>query len=155
MIRAFINWLKSGAERRSAARESGDGLTAFYWDGGNAHPHRVKDISRKGAYVEAGSVSWPQGTVMILTLQTHSDQPPGGTPPETLAVQTEVVRTSGHGMGLQFVLPRINDRRALYQFLSRRKTNGTSSHRLSNCLTPDLIGFCRIRQSLTPILVRA
>jgi hypothetical protein len=133
MINWLLRWLKSGTDRRSAPREAGEGLTAFYWEGASPCGHRIRDISKRGAYVETDSISWSSGTQMIVTLQVESDQRPAGTPPETLALQAEVVRASTKGMALSFVLPGINDRRSLIQFLSRwKKGNKASRNGASN-----------------------
>ena len=63
------------SDRRSAKRESGDGLIAFYWEGGPSRAHRVKDISRHGVFVEfeKADLSWTRcGTVIMLLLQIAS-----------------------------------------------------------------------------------
>ena len=111
---------KRNSDRRSARRESGEGLTAFYWEGGRPHGHRVRDISRWGAYIET-DFSWPRGTQMILTLQIGSNGAPN-----SIAMPVEIVRTSPEGMGLRFLLSDLSGMRELLQFL--RRWNPNSAH---------------------------
>jgi Flp pilus assembly protein TadG len=126
MISRLLDWLNSGADRRSVPRESGAGLTAFYWDGAVPRGHVVKDISRHGAYVETGSLSWRQGTVLNLTLQVdpngtadnHSTNGQSADSPDSIVVMSEVVRTDSGGMGLKFLFFEMEDRRALARFLN-------------------------------------
>ena len=134
MIGRLLDWLNSGSDRRSAPREAGEGLRAFYWDGDVPHAHAVKDISRHGAYVETDSISWPRGTRMILTLQIDPNGARGGTPPEAIAVQAEIVRTSASGIGIKFVFPAVDDRRKLLQFLSNWKPTPASANGASKAL---------------------
>jgi hypothetical protein len=123
MISRFWQWLRSDPDRRSASRESGAGLTAFYWDGGTPRGHRVRDISRRGAFVETGSSSWADGTLMMLTLQIDSSGAPGDPGADAIVVQAQVVRTCTAGMGIKFLLPDLNSRRRIAQFLARWKSN--------------------------------
>lgn len=109
---------KSHSERRHAKRESGDGLMAFYWDGGPSRCHRVRDISLRGAYVET-DFSWMCNTLITLTLQIVSKGDAGNQRSDTVAVPAKVVRTSPEGMGLEFSLSDKGNRRRLLQFLSR------------------------------------
>jgi PilZ domain len=122
-IRRFrVEQPKSDSDRRQGRREPGDGLVAFYWDGGLPRRHRVRDISWRGAYVET-DFSWMCGTLMILTFQIGSDGEPGNGPPDTIAVPAKVVRTSNEGMGVKFSLSDISERRRLLEFLTRWNPN--------------------------------
>src|SRR5437879_1959538 len=98
----LLRWFRSHTERRSAPRDPGEGLTAFYFDGGIAHGHRIRDISWRGAFVETDSIVWPPGTHIILTLQIDSAGAPTDVTPDAIAVQAEVVRVEPDGMGLRF-----------------------------------------------------
>jgi hypothetical protein len=110
---------RSDSDRRRARRESGDGLIAFYWEGGVPRGHRVRDISQWGAYVES-DFSWMCGTLIVLTLQITSNGEPGN---DAIVVPAEVVRTSPEGMGLKFSFSNVRDLRKLLQFLSRWNLN--------------------------------
>src|SRR5947208_2646792 len=110
MISRLLRWLQSDLDRRFSTRESGEGLIAFYWDGDKPKGHRVRDISRYGAYVEAGPVTWGCGTAMILTLQIESDSGFVSCPPDTVAVQAVVVRTCPTGLGVRFLYSSLTER---------------------------------------------
>jgi hypothetical protein len=110
------------SERRSAKRESGDGLVAFYWDGNSPRPHRVRDISMRGAFVET-DFTWMCGTQITITLQIASNGHSGNGSTETFVVPAEVVRTSSEGMGLRFPLRTLGDPRKLLHFLTRWNPN--------------------------------
>jgi hypothetical protein len=128
MIGRFLLWRKSDSDRRAVPRESGEGLIAFYWDGGAPEGHRVRDISRRGMYVESDFISWARGTMMILTLQIDSNGSPGNTPPDMIAVPAVVVRTCADGMGLRFVPPDLDGRRKLLQFLSKWRSSRAAAN---------------------------
>ena len=128
MISRFWRWLKSDSDRRAALRESGEGLTAFYWDGGVPQGHRVRDISKHGAFIETGSTSWAVGTLMMLTLQVDSTGGPGDSAADAIVVQAKVVRAYAAGMGIKFLLPNLEGRRRLVQFLARWKANSAAAN---------------------------
>ncbi len=128
MIRRFFRWLQGNSDRRSSLRESGKGLMAFYWDGGTPQGHRVRDISRSGAYVEAGSFAWSQGTLIILTLQIASNGGADSTPVDMMAVPAEVVRTCADGMAVRFLFSDTAGRLKFRRFLSRWKANSAALH---------------------------
>ena len=107
------------SDRRHSRRESGDGLIAFYWDGGVPRGHRVRDINLWGAYVET-DFSWMCGTLVLLTLQIRSSGESGN---DAIVVPAQVVRMSPEGMGLKFSLRDVGDLRRLLQFLSRWNPN--------------------------------
>jgi len=116
--------LKTGSERRTAKRESGDDLLAFFWDGDVPKGHRVRDISRRGAYVET-EFSWTQGTFILLTLQIVRQSNVKGKaktdPEDSIAITAEVVRIVPGGMGLRFRLTDLEDVRSFLKFLLRWK----------------------------------
>ena len=123
VISRLFRWLKADSDRRSAPREPGEGLTAFYWDGGVPRGHRVRDVSSQGVHVETDSTAWAAGTRMTLTLQIGSNGRPGDTAADTMVVQGEIVRKCADGIGLRFSLPDRGTRRRLLQFLSRWRSN--------------------------------
>ena len=113
------------SERRSANRTPGTGLTAFFWDGGRPKAHQVRDISKRGAFVESEFL-WPRGTMMILTLQIGGKSPAGNGPAETIAILAEVMWSDPEGMGLRFEFLRVEDAVMLLRFLLRWKPDFTS-----------------------------
>jgi hypothetical protein len=127
MISRFFDWLNSDSERRSVPREPGDGLVAFFWEGDTPRGHAVIDISRHGANLATGSISWSRGTHMILTLQIDPKLLTNGALPDAIVLQAEVLRTSPQGMALRFVFPTVKDRRTLLNFLSRWKSKRGSA----------------------------
>jgi hypothetical protein len=52
---------------------------------------------------------WYPGTLVMMTLQKRNE--PADSPDRSIAVQSKAVRWGEDGVGLQFVLPEINDRR--------------------------------------------
>lgn len=120
----WMRWLRQAedSERRSAPRESGDGLIAFYWEGGVSKPHRVRNISRQGAFIEA-DFSWPRGTQVALTLKISPVLPLHDASSDALVMQATVVRTCPDGTGFQFVPLQSGEVRAFRDFLSRWNSN--------------------------------
>jgi len=109
-----------GSERRSANRTAGTGLAAFFWDGDRPKAHAVRDISRRGVFVESEFL-WAQGTMIVLTLQIGGKSPAGKGPMDAITIPAKVVRSAPGGMGLRFLFPRVEDMRAFLQFLLRWK----------------------------------
>ena len=128
MVGRLVHWLKPDTERRAAPREPGEGLTAFYWDGGIARAHRVRDISRRGAFIELSSVDWSTGTVMMVTLQIGPNVVEPDVPENSVSLGTQIVRTAADGMGVMFLLPDLDIRRKLFQFLTRWKQVSASAN---------------------------
>jgi len=77
--------------------------------------------------LETDSISWSRGTVMIVTLQIENDST-NGDQPYSIAVQSEVVRTSSKGMGLRFCVDGVKDRRAILRFLNTWQGAARASH---------------------------
>ena len=117
--RLFKRMAPGVSERRFATREPGDGLNAFYWDGAASHCRRVRDISKRGLFIET-DFPWSCGTLINLTLQMTSNGKAGPNP-ESILVPTEVVRTTADGMGVRFVVRDLADRQVLVQFLYKWK----------------------------------
>jgi len=111
-----------GADRRSANRTAGHGLAAYFWDGDRPKAHAVRDISRRGVFVES-AFFWPRGTMIVLTLQIGGKSPADK---DAIALVAGVVRTDPAGMALRFLLPSVEDMRILLQFLLRWKPDFTS-----------------------------
>jgi proteasome lid subunit RPN8/RPN11 len=131
-LRTFRKLMVS-SERRSARRESGDGLIAFFWEGDLPRAHRVKDISRQGAYIET-EFSWPPGTLILLTLQNACTGGDAESSTDAIVVTAEIVRTSQDGMGLKFLPSDFEEMCKLLQFLAR--WNPTSVSPIGDNETP-------------------
>lgn len=82
--------------------------------------------------MEAGSISWGCGTLMILTLQQESTES-GEELPDTVIVQAEVVRISPEGMGLRFLFRNFSERYDLWRFLSKLKSKSGSGTDTAFC----------------------
>jgi hypothetical protein len=152
MVSKFIRWLiGSDSNRRVAPRVSGEGLAAFYWEGGVPRWHWVRDISTRGAFLETASLAWPQGTPMILTLQIDAKGGPGDPAANALAVEAKVVRTTPQGMGLRFVFADVQGWQVFLRFLTRWNQNAASlgAHRRQG----SLVEFCLIVPLLFLLLV--
>jgi len=113
-----------GSERRLANRTAGTGLTAFFWDGDLPKAHAVRDISRRGVFVESEFL-WAQGTMIVVTLQIGGKSPASQDRLDTIAIPAEVVRSAPGGMGLRFLFPRVQDMRVFLRFLLRWRPDFT------------------------------
>ena len=100
-----MNWFArlSFKRRRSTERHRSPQLEAYYWNGANAVPHSVRDISATGAYIVTEE-RWHPGTVLTVTLQS-TDEYLDPRPPRLITVQSKVVRWGIDGVGFAFVFP--------------------------------------------------
>jgi hypothetical protein len=89
--------------RRSSERHRAPQLEAYYWNGANALPHCVRDISATGAYIVTEE-RWHPGTVLTVTLQS-TDEYIEARPPRSITVRSKVVRWGIDGVGFAFVFP--------------------------------------------------
>jgi hypothetical protein len=89
--------------RRSAERHRAPQLEAYYWNGANAVPHSVRDISTTGAYIVTEE-RWHPGTVLTVTLQS-TDEYIEARPSRSITVRSKVVRWGVDGVGFAFVFP--------------------------------------------------
>ena len=111
---SMIPGVRSADRRRGPA---GTGLAAFFWDGDVPKAHVVRDISRRGVFVESEFL-WPRGTMIVLTLQIGGKSPEGKGPRDAIAIPAEVVRSDPGGMGAgRFLFPRVEDMRVFLRFL--------------------------------------
>jgi hypothetical protein len=90
-------------EHRKTERQRAPRLDAYYWNGANAVPHSVRDISSTGAYIVTEE-RWHLGTILMVTLQT-TDEYTDARPPLSISVQSKVVRSGIDGVGLTFLFP--------------------------------------------------
>ncbi len=110
-VRPPRNWLERwwSPDPRKAPREPAPGLAAYYWTGGVAEAHNVRDISSTGLYLVTEE-RWYPGTLILMTLQetgsgTESSE-------RAISVHTRAVRWGEDGVGLQFVLLNKQDARS-------------------------------------------
>lgn len=87
-------------EPRQAQRECLQGLAAYFFTGGDAVAHAVRDVSATGLYVFTDE-RWYPGTVVRMTL-TDRRRPSAE---RSVTVHASVVRWGNDGVGLEFVLP--------------------------------------------------
>jgi hypothetical protein len=107
-VRPPKNWLERwwSPDPRRAPREPAPGVAAYYWSGGNAEAHSVKDISSTGLYMVTEE-RWYPGTLILMTLQDTD----GGTESaeRSIQVHSRAVRCGDDGVGLQFILSKSKD----------------------------------------------
>jgi capsular exopolysaccharide synthesis family protein len=89
-------------DRRRATRVKSPPLVAYYWDGGAAVAHSIRDISLSGVYVVT-DVRWYPGTHVMIALQRPDVAE--GEPHRSLTVNAKVVRFGIDGLGFSFVMP--------------------------------------------------
>ena len=102
------NWLKrwwspdprTAPDLRNAARETPQGLAAYYWTGAAPSAHNIKDISSTGLYVVTEE-RWYPGTLILMTLKAAGDGEDGFE--HAIAVHSRAVRWGNDGVGLQFI----------------------------------------------------
>jgi PilZ domain len=93
-------------DRRDARRHTASRLEAYYWNGSAPVPHRVRDISSAGAYLVTED-RWHPGTVLMLTLQRTDEYIDGH--PDSITLQSKVIRWGIDGVGFVFVFPGTTD----------------------------------------------
>lgn len=128
-VQRWGRWIRGGQteqERRSTKRLPGAGLMVFYWDGNLAGGRKVRDISKRGAFVET-DFTWMRGTLIDLRLQIGSHAMLGDDRRNTITVTAEIVRTSPEGMGLRFVLPDFSHMSSFLRFLNRWNPDSISA----------------------------
>lgn len=121
-----MQWLKSMrgslgriGDRRRGARVPDPAILAFYCAGAEALPHRVRDISRTGAYMYTEE-RWYLGTLVQITLDidaTRAGKKNSKTLP-SITLWSKVVRHDKDGIGLEFVLVQQKRRESLHKFLA-------------------------------------
>lgn len=97
------NWLSS--DRRRAQRQPLPGLVAYYWTGSAPRAYQIADISNSGFYLLTEE-RWFPGTMVLMTLQRTDSS--GKNLDDSIAVQSRVVRWGSDGLGLAFVVSRVD-----------------------------------------------
>jgi hypothetical protein len=110
-VRPPRNWLERwwSPDPRKAPREPAPGLAAYYWTGGVAEAHNVRDISSTGLYLVTEE-RWYPGTLILMTLQETGSGPESSE--RAIQVHSRAVRWGEDGVGLQFVLSNTRDARS-------------------------------------------
>jgi hypothetical protein len=94
-------------ERRYAERHATPRWAAYYWNGSNAEPHNIRDISTSGIYLLTRE-RWLPGTLVMITLQKPVADAEAGSA-QSIRVQSKVVRSDKDGVALTFVFPKSGD----------------------------------------------
>lgn len=107
------NWLQRwwSPDPRSAPRENGGGLAAYYWNGAAPEAHGIRDISSSGLYLITEE-RWYPGTLVLMTLQRTDVGEQAAE--RSIAVLSRAVRWGQDGVGLQFVLADSKEKRKGY-----------------------------------------
>src|SRR5579871_791953 len=96
----FLKWIWP-RERRHADRKATNALSAFYWDGAEPKPRRVKNVSAEGMYLVTEE-RWYPNTLITMTL-TRTDLDASAGPARAVRVTSRVVRHEADGVGLAFL----------------------------------------------------
>jgi hypothetical protein len=92
-------------EPRKSARESIEGLVAYFFTGGPPMPHPIRDISENGVFVYTQE-RWYPGTMVRVTLADSLEKSCA----RSITLNMLVVRANDDGVGLSFVLENPNGR---------------------------------------------
>ncbi len=111
-------WLKQALfGRERAVTYTNPGIVAYYWDGGAPQKHAVKEISATGAYLDANEL-WCVGTILTLTLQKEEEgEGEDGAAVPFVSLDCRVVRHAQGEAGIEFMLRRDEERKALKRFM--------------------------------------
>ena len=114
-MRRLWKWLThdEGPEWRG-----GDGLSAFYWDGRVPRPHRVNSLTHTGAALESGSLIWPVGTILSLTIRQEQERLPIAGQLTAITLRSEIVAVSQQRMEVRFFFTGVKERRSFQKFLT-------------------------------------
>lgn len=117
-ISKLFDWLRVNAPRTPRAPRQAYAVKADYWDGGVSAARRVRNVSITGAYIETPD-RWYPGTVLNITLQAEHVPDGSADGPKPVTVACRVVRLDVHGMGVQFVFEKPQQRKVIQQFLAK------------------------------------
>jgi PilZ domain len=93
-------------DRRRADRQSLPGLIAYFFTGGAPEPHKIRNISVTGFFLETED-RWMPGTVVRMTLQKLGSK--GDDPSDTITVNSRIVRWGPDGEGFEFILTDLDE----------------------------------------------
>jgi PilZ domain len=129
LVTRLAQWLLQPSKRGRSTRYVQPGLVAYYWDGSVSLPHEIRDISSTGAYLST-TERWYPGTVIQLTLRRNQADTRQNAPAEFIIVPCEVVRHDSNGVGLRFIAPDRETRKALKHFIRDAIASAKRKHAL-------------------------
>jgi hypothetical protein len=111
------NWFEELMSRnqRRPPRYMAPRLVAYFWDGGPAAPHCIRDISSTGMYLLTAQ-RWYPGTLLTITLQRTEKDDSGVR--QSITVQARIMRSAEDGVGLRFVVPKTAEGRRIQQYIA-------------------------------------
>jgi hypothetical protein len=114
---AMKNWFEELMSRnqRRPQRYVAPRLIAYFWDGGPATAHCIRDISSTGLYLLT-TQRWYPGTVVTITLQRTEKDDAGVR--RAITVQARVMRSAEDGVGLRFVVPKTEEGRRVQEYIA-------------------------------------
>ena len=107
-------------DRRLTARTECSAFITYYWTGGRPRPFRIRDISEGGAFIESGE-GWGVGTVLYLLLEPSDGN--GHRPKDRFGLWAQIVRFEADGIGVEFIMTSLDERRKFHKFLGTMKGN--------------------------------
>ena len=111
-----LKWLRI-PERRPSATLFLAGVVAYYWNGGPALPHKVRELSVHGAVVRT-SEEWYPGTLIQMVLQrVQNGHPLDGK--FFFELWGRVIRHAGDECCLEFVFQDWKERLRFRHFLAK------------------------------------
>ena len=133
---AWFGRLLENPERRRSQRTEAPGLVAYYWDGGVAQPHSVRDIGVDGAYLTTDT-PWCAGAVIQLVIAETRGMGSGvgrngehyegeRQPKKSIVQRAKVLRLGPDGVAVEFLYTARKDRHEMSQFLNSVAQNGRS-----------------------------
>ncbi|HUS06574.1 MAG TPA: PilZ domain-containing protein [Bryobacteraceae bacterium] len=117
--------LQGVGNRRRAPRLTDPRVLSYYWNGAQPVPHRLRDVSRNGAYIYAAE-RWYLGTILQLTLEADtkgqtaeapSDPAPSVDPASSVTLWAKVIRYGADGIGVEFMFPKVGQKKQLEALL--------------------------------------
>jgi c-di-GMP-binding flagellar brake protein YcgR len=112
-------------DRRRAARIPEPMIIAYFWNGAEPVPHRLRDVSQTGAYMYTAE-RWYVGTILQLTLDAdrpgdNKNRTQGAG--ETMTLWSKVIRHGSDGVGLEFLIVKRTRQNELERFLTHVRGN--------------------------------
>jgi Flp pilus assembly protein TadG len=118
MMGGLSRWLENEIQRR-APRFKEPSLLVYYWDGSAPQGHKMRDISKSGAYIITPE-RWYVGTIVRLILQGQRTvpEPDGLVPSHSASIAARVTRHGSDGLGVEFIFSNPDERKTLETFLA-------------------------------------
>jgi hypothetical protein len=99
-----MNWFGKilNPDRRRAPRWEAQYLVAYYWDGSTPTPHRIRNISMSGFYLET-TTRWHPGTLVTMTIQRAGVQGDRVRAGDYIVLISRIVWMDETGAGVEFI----------------------------------------------------